>query len=98
MPEPGSHGEGPIRTVFASGDPAEVIMAKLMLEAEGIRFVAVGEGVQDLIGFGRLFGPYNPLAGPVQIRVAAEDAEAALEILRELRTHDATDPPETESP
>jgi hypothetical protein len=34
----------------------------------------------------------------VQIRVAAEDAEAALEILRELRTHDATDPPETESP
>ena len=34
MPEPGSPEEGAIRTVFASGDPSEVIVAKLMLEAE----------------------------------------------------------------
>jgi hypothetical protein len=91
MAEPGSSDEGAIRTVFASGDPSEVIVAKLMLEAEGIRFVVVGEGVQDLIGFGRLFGPYNQLAGPVQIRVAADDAELALEILRDLREPSADD-------
>jgi hypothetical protein len=93
MPEPGTPDEGAVRTVFATGDPTEVILAKLLLEAEGVRFMVVGEGVQDLIGLGRLFGPYNPLAGPVQIRVAAEDVELALEVLREMReTRDA--PPE----
>ncbi|MGH7581839.1 MAG: putative signal transducing protein [Gemmatimonadales bacterium] len=75
-------------TVFASSDPAEVITAKLILDSEGIRYVVEGEGVQDLFGFGRAMGPFNPITGPVQLRVAAENAERALEALEELRTDD----------
>jgi hypothetical protein len=76
-------------TVFVSGDPATVIMAKLALEGEGIRFIAEGEGVQDLIGLGRALGGFNPITGGVQLRVASENAERALEALRDLREGDA---------
>jgi hypothetical protein len=72
-------------TIFSSGDPSEVIMAKLLLDAEDIHFAVVGEGIQDLFGLGRMFGPFNPLTGPVQIRVRSEDAALALEVLKEMR-------------
>jgi len=72
-------------TVFTSRNAGDLIMAKLLLEAEGIRFVTEGEGVQDLFGLGRSFGGYNPITGPVQLRVTPEDAPLALEVLGELR-------------
>ncbi|HEY3935154.1 MAG TPA: DUF2007 domain-containing protein [Gemmatimonadales bacterium] len=72
-------------TVFTSSDPAEVIVAKLLLDAAGIPYVAAGEGVQDLIGYGRAFGGFNPITGPVQIRVAEENVEAAVDTLRDVR-------------
>ena len=72
-------------TVFASSNVGDLVMAKMLLEAEGIRFVTEGEGVQDLFGFGRTVGGYNPVTGPAQLRVTPEDAPKALEILRELR-------------
>jgi len=68
-------------TVFASGNAAEITVAKLALESEGIPFITKGEGVQDLVGLGRLFGGTNLLTGPVQIQVRSEDAELALELL-----------------
>jgi hypothetical protein len=68
-------------TVFASGDPTRVAIAKLVLRAEGIPFIAKGEGVQDLFGVGRLFGGLNLVTGPVQIQVRQEDAALALEAL-----------------
>lgn len=85
-PEPPATG---IVTVLATGNPNEIIVAKLLLEAEQVPFIVVGEAVQDLFGFGRTFGPYNPITGPVQIRVAAENAELALEILAEMRATNA---------
>ena len=72
-------------TVFASSNNADVITAKLLLEAERIPFEVDGELVQDMFALGRTFGPFNALVGPVQIRVAAEHAERALESLSELR-------------
>jgi hypothetical protein len=71
-------------TVLATGDTTELIMAKLALEAEEIAFVTQGEGVQDLFGIGRLFSGFNPITGPVEIRVRAEDAERARAVLAEL--------------
>jgi hypothetical protein len=68
-------------TVFASGDPTRVAVAKLVLRAEGIPFIIKGEGVQDLFGLGRLFGDLNLVTGPVQIQVRQEDAALALEAL-----------------
>ena len=72
-------------TVFASGDPVDVISAKLILDGEGIRYVTEGEGVQDLFGFGRSLGGFNPLTGPVQLRVLPADVSLAVEALRDLR-------------
>ncbi len=69
-------------TVFRAGDPLLVALAKAALDAERIRYVVEGEGVQDLIGMGRFPGGYNVLTGPVRIQVAVENAERAREALR----------------
>jgi len=73
-------------TVFASGDPAELAVAKLVLEAERIPFVTVGEGVQDLFGWGRVLGPLNLATGPVQLRVREQDGVRALQALKSVKT------------
>ena len=72
-----------MHTAFSTGDLAELAVAKMLLDAEGIPYVVQGEGVQNLFGFGTVFG-YNPITGPVELRVAEEDAELAREAL-ELR-------------
>lgn len=71
-------------TAFSTGDLAELAVAKLLLEAEGIPYVVQGEGVQNLFGLGTAFG-YNPITGPMELRVADEDADLAREALEELR-------------
>lgn len=81
----------PLVTVFAQGDSTQLIMAKLVLKADEIPFVVEGEGVQDLFGIGRLTGGNNFITGPAQIRVRAEDAERAREVLEEMLTDAETD-------
>ena len=71
-------------TVLASGDPALLAVAKSLLEEAGIEYFAIGEGLQDLIAGGRLGTGFNIPVGPVRIQVAAEDAEEASALLREL--------------
>jgi hypothetical protein len=78
----------PLVTVLATGDSAKIIVAKMLLEASEIPFVVVGDGLQDLFGIGRLTGGTNFITGPVQIRVTAEDAEDALEILADMETEE----------
>jgi hypothetical protein len=67
-------------TVFASSNPAELAVAKMLLEGAGVRYVTTGELVQDVIGVGRLFGG-NLITGPVRLQVLAEDADEARELL-----------------
>lgn len=69
-------------TVFASGDIADIMAAKLALESGGVPFVTKGEGIQDLVGVGRLFGG-NLATGPVQIQVRREDVDLATELLHQ---------------
>jgi hypothetical protein len=76
---------GPI-TVLESGDPALLAVAKSLLEAAGIQYFAKGEGVQDLFAGGRFGAGFNPFTGPIQLQVAADDADQARAILRELDT------------
>ena len=70
-------------TVFASGNIADIAVAKLALESGGVPFITKGEGVQDLVGLGRLFGGTNLATGPVQLQVRCEDADLALELLQD---------------
>lgn len=75
-------------TVFTTGNPVLIATAKVALEAAGIRFLTKGEGIQDLIGLGRLFGGFNIATGPVQIQVERRDAEDAREALRDIHQVD----------
>jgi hypothetical protein len=70
--------------VFQTGDAVILLMVKAALDAEGIAFVAQGEGVQDWIGMGRFPAGYNAVTGPVRIQVAAENAERAREALKDI--------------
>jgi hypothetical protein len=72
-------------TVFESADPALFAMARAALDGAGIRYVAQGEGVQDLFGLGRLGTGYSLVTGPPRIRVMSEDAARARELLIEER-------------
>lgn len=71
-------------TVLESSDTALLAVAKSLLEDAGIEFFAKGEGIQDLFAGGTLGTGFNPLIGPVQVQVAADDAEEATAILRDL--------------
>ena len=81
------HGEDPLDlvTVLATGNPVLIATAKLVLESADIRFLTKGEGIQDLIGFGRLFGGFNLATGPVQIQVERRDVANAADALRDIR-------------
>ncbi len=80
QPEP----ELELVTVFDTGEPADVLVAKSLLEAEGIEFFAKDEGVQDFFGAGRLGSGFNTMAGQVEIQVRPEDADRARQLLERL--------------
>ena len=70
-------------TVFETGNPAVLAVAKSLLEEADITFFASGEGIQDLFAGGSI-GGFNPLVGPVHLQVPAEDADRARAVLRAL--------------
>lgn len=66
--------------VLRSTELAEVLVAKSVLQAHGIPFEVRNELLQDLLA-PRFIGGFNPLTGPMEIRVPsafAPDARAAL--------------------
>jgi len=71
-------------TVFESSDTALLAVAESLLEEADIEFFAKGEGIQDLFAGGRIGTGFNPVVGPVQLQVPADDVEEATAILREL--------------
>ena len=71
--------------VFATGDPALVALGKSVLKSAGIEFMVSGEGIQNLFGIGALsVSGFNPITGPVEFLVAAEDADDARRLLEDL--------------
>ena len=78
-----SDDQGEVVTVYESGDPVQVGMAKALLDEAKIRYISGGEGLQDMFGVGRV-GGMNLLVGPARIQVSTEDAARATEVLNEL--------------
>lgn len=70
--------------VFTSGHPEDTMIAKSILMDAGIEFGVLGEGVQDVFGWGRFPAGSNVLVGPVRIIVRPEDAAAARELLSSI--------------
>ncbi|MBK8551837.1 MAG: hypothetical protein IPL53_12535 [Ignavibacteria bacterium] len=71
-------------TVFETGNEAIIALVKSMLDEAKIRYLAQGEGVQDLFGVGVLGTGFNPITGPVVFQVMPEDAEYAKELLKDV--------------
>jgi Putative prokaryotic signal transducing protein len=71
-------------TVFATGDPGLLAIAKSILQSADVLFATRGEGLQNIIGVGHLSGAFNPLTGPMELQVRAEDAEDARLLLADL--------------
>lgn len=65
-------------TVFKTSDPGLLAVAQSLLEDADIEFFVAGEIVSGLYP-----GPISPLGRP-EIRVAAEHAHEARELLKEL--------------
>jgi hypothetical protein len=68
--------------IIVARDEAQLILIESVLGQAKIRYLAKGEQIQDLFGFGRLVA-VNPITGPVEIYVAADDAAEARRILAE---------------
>jgi hypothetical protein len=92
---PEEHPDPKIETVYATGDPALVAMAKSLLEDAKIEYSTKGYEIQDLIGIGVL-GGLNYVTGPVEFVVAGKDAPTARELLAHLDDAVPDEPSEEE--
>ena len=82
------HEHRELVTVFASGDSGLMAIAKSLLRSADVPFLVQGELVQDLFGIGRVVGGFNPITGPMRLRVRADDAADARLLLADLeRSH-----------
>lgn len=66
-------------------DTTLVMLLESQLEASGIPYLAKGEHLQDLFGFGRLV-QVNPISGPVEFLVREDDLEAARTVVAGIET------------
>ncbi|MEW6366088.1 MAG: DUF2007 domain-containing protein [Acidobacteriota bacterium] len=72
--------ENELVTIWVPQDPSECAVVEGLLADAGIQFVTRNAQLQNLIGHGQV-GGLNPVVGPIEILVAAEDASCARELL-----------------
>jgi hypothetical protein len=72
-------------TVLSTGEGAMIALAKSILDEAGIPYLVKDELTQDLFGLGRMGANSSLIVGPVEIQVRYEDAERALELLKDLK-------------
>jgi hypothetical protein len=71
-------------SVLHTGDAALIAFARSLLDAEGIEYMVRADGLQDLVGWGRVGAGYNILTGPAEFVVREDDAQRARELLQDL--------------
>jgi hypothetical protein len=72
--------------VFVAKDPTMLPVIESLLEVNGIPFVVANGVTQDLIGWGQFNLGYNPITGPPIVKVHAQHAEAARELIASAST------------
>jgi len=55
---------------------------KSLLDSESITYTVRGEILQDLLGWGRIVGPFNYIIGPAEFFVRRDDADKAQALLQ----------------
>jgi hypothetical protein len=83
-------------TVYETGNPAVISIAKSILSSENIPFHMKGDGVQDLFGGGRIGTGFNVLTGPVQVQVDEKHAQWARGLLSDLEASEVSEPDQYE--
>lgn len=71
-----SKPDSQLAVVLTTADEGLTMIAKSILDAENIQYIVKGQGVQDILGLGRLGGA-NYVTGPVVFLVHEDDAESA---------------------
>jgi len=71
-------------TVFKSGHEGLIALAKSILDEANIEYLIKNEGVQDLIGLGVFGTGFNPITGPMELKVLPQSEEYAKELLSGL--------------
>lgn len=71
-------------TLLVVEEPTEQALVEGALREAGVRYALRNEGVQNLVGGGRI-GGFNPAAGPIEIQVASSDLLRANTALQEAR-------------
>ena len=77
-------------TIYKTGNEAIISLIKSLLDEAGIKFLITNEGVQDLLGVGIIGTGFNPLTGPVNVKVMPEDEEYARELLKTVSENSGT--------
>ena len=77
---PGEPEWADVVTVLRTNDESQLTVAKSLLEAEGIRCLLKGSGVQGIVDFGGLTGTSQAM-NAIELQVRSDDAEAARELL-----------------
>jgi hypothetical protein len=83
-------------TIYKTGNEAIVVLVKSMLDEAEIQYLVTGEGLQGLLGVGVIGTGFNPLTGPVQIKVMPEDEEYARELLKDINENTGAEDEEKE--
>jgi hypothetical protein len=84
-------GDPPVK-VYETGNAALIPLLESLLDSAGIEYLAKGEGIQDLFGWGRLGSNLNYVIGPVEFLVRADQADEARAIIETLPTEIAEEP------
>jgi hypothetical protein len=71
--------------VYETGHDGLIAIVKSILDEAQIKYLAEGEGVQDLFGVGVLGTGFNPVTGPVVFKVLPEDADYARQLLKDVK-------------
>jgi hypothetical protein len=86
QPEPVStEPEVALVKVYETGNPAVIPLLESLFNDAKIQYMAKGEAIQDLFGWGRFGTGLNYVIGPVQFYVREDEAEDARRILETLK-------------
>jgi hypothetical protein len=72
--------------VYETGNAAIIPVYESLLNDAGIEYMAKGESIQDLFGWGRFGSNLNYVIGPVEFYVRADAADEARQIAETLQS------------
>jgi len=84
--------------VYETGNAAIIPVYESLLNDAGIEYLAKGEGIQDLFGWGRFGTNLNYAIGPVEFYVRADFADEARQLADTLQAPAADVPEQPDQP